>query len=71
MPQTESDPFNMVPTNANEEMAKLRDSIPPKERCLACDGFGMVENRFVHSFGVCHQCGGTGRNNLAKSQQRT
>lgn len=66
MPQTASDPFNMIPSNANDEMDKLRESIPPKDRCPGCDGVGMVEDLYLRSFRVCRQCGGSGRNNQSK-----
>jgi DnaJ-class molecular chaperone len=66
MPETSSDPFNPIPSNANDEMNKLRESIPTKDRCSSCDGFGMIMDRFLRTYRVCQQCGGTGRNNPEK-----
>jgi hypothetical protein len=61
----------MIPSDVNDEMRKLRESIPPGERCLSCDGFGMMMDRYLKTYRVCQQYGGTGRNKLAKSKGRT
>jgi DnaJ-class molecular chaperone len=70
MPDTSSDPFNPIPSNANDEMNKLRESIPAKDRCSICDGFGMIMDRFLRTYRVCQQCGGSGRNNRQKNDPR-
>jgi hypothetical protein len=70
MPETSSDPFNPITANANDEMSKLRASIPPPDRCSICDGFGMIADRFLRTYRVCQQCGGTGRHNPADDKSR-
>jgi hypothetical protein len=70
MQDTSSDPFNTASSNANDEMSKLRDSIPRTERCQVCDGFGMIADWFLRTYRVCRQCGGSGRNNQAKMDRR-
>jgi DnaJ-class molecular chaperone len=67
MPETSSDPFNPIPSNANDEMKKLRESISPKDRCSSCDGFGMIADHFLRTYRICQQCGGSGRNNPEKN----
>lgn len=71
MPETSSDPLNPIPSNANDEINKLRESIPAKDRCSICDGFGMIMDRFLRTYRVCKQCDGTGRRKLAKSNPPT
>jgi hypothetical protein len=42
MPQTSSDPFNLLPSNADGEMQKLRDSIPPPKYSSPACGNGLI-----------------------------
>jgi uncharacterized protein (DUF983 family) len=51
-------------------MSKVRASIPPKDRCSICDGFGMIMDRFLRTYRVCQQCGGTVINKLANDKSR-
>jgi DnaJ-class molecular chaperone len=43
-----------------DEMEKLRDLIPPEDRCTACDGFGLVTAGNLATLKICQQCQGTG-----------
>jgi DnaJ-class molecular chaperone len=51
-----------------DEMQKLRESIPPKDRCEACDGFGLIAYEHVPTYRVCTQCNGTGRKLIPPKQ---
>jgi DnaJ-class molecular chaperone len=71
MTQALPDPFNTVPSNASDAMRRQRESIPPQDRCLGCDGFGMIVDSFLRTYRVCQQCKGSGRNNFPKSGARS
>ncbi|MDO8663986.1 MAG: hypothetical protein Q7K44_00320 [Candidatus Liptonbacteria bacterium] len=40
---------------------RLRESIPPNERCPRCAGNGKTQPRDYASFQICRDCGGSGR----------
>lgn len=63
-----SDAYNSAPKNVEDELQKHRESIPPEERCLACDGCGMIVDSFLRTYRVCQQCNGSGRDRSPKER---
>ena len=60
---------NELPVHSTiDKMEKLRDLIPPEDRCTACYGFGLVTAGNLATRQICQQCQGTGRDGGPRTQ---
>jgi DnaJ-class molecular chaperone len=44
-----------------EDMQQHRDSIPPEDRCVTCDGNGMISKNGGRFYTSCPKCEATGK----------